>query len=63
MRALIHNPHIARISTLPHGDDRVFHVVRLADNEGGELSLFIEPDWSDWDRLVTAIENYRKDQA
>jgi hypothetical protein len=56
-----HHPVIKRIYTVE--GDTTFNLVRMSDDGGGELAVFLKADWSDWDALVEAVEIYRAEQA
>jgi hypothetical protein len=60
MQLNVHRPIFSHAVTHDPGTDREFHTVRITeDSPSGDVVLFIRADWSDWEQLVTAVEEYR----
>jgi hypothetical protein len=59
MRTTVRHPIVTTIDTLKH-DNMEFHMIGITDNtRDGHLVLLIHADWSDWDKLVAAVDKYR----
>ena len=63
MQINAHRPTVTEIATLDNEPDKPFHTIRLKDSTGGQLTLFIRCDWSDWDAIVAKVEEYRSTQG
>lgn len=61
MQTNMHHPRFVSARTHDAGSATEFHTITVRDNSsrGGEAVVFIAPDWSDWDALVEAVEEYR----
>lgn len=62
MQVTSHRPRVSRIITFDDAETP-FHSIRVEDAIGGELSMFISEDWSEWDAIVAKVAEYRAGQS
>lgn len=61
MLVSVHKPNLGNISSLSTDEPNPFHVVQISDNHtGGNVDLYIDADWSQWDKIVEQVTDYRQ---
>lgn len=61
----MNRPQVVDVHTLDKGSAGEFHVIDLrgSSSGGGLAILSIRGDWSDWDAMVAAVNEYRSKAA